>query len=149
MSDTCAHFTYFAASDRCHGYSSCNALDAARCFGTCFSGDEVCTEEEECVRPGKCENTAVVDARAEATLSDCAQFMNRRPDANFFSYDVDTQVSRDQFKGSPQPIVVSAAQQSLIPFLLVSGVCPYLRLLPTWHCSLRGVLLWRQELCTA
>ena len=98
MSDTCVHFTWFAVSDtglsdRCHGYSSCNALDDARCFGTCFSGDEVCTEEEECVRPGKCENTAVVDARAEATLMDCAQFMNRRPDANFFSYDVDTQVS--------------------------------------------------------
>ena len=45
------------------------------------------------MRPGKCENTAVVDARAEASLMDCAQFMNRRPDANFFSFDVDTQVS--------------------------------------------------------
>ena len=60
--------------------------------------DQVCTAEEECVRPGKCENTAVVDARAEATLMDCAQFMNRRPDANFFSYDVDTQVSKTHFR---------------------------------------------------
>ena len=93
MSDKCTYFTYFAASDRCHGYSSCSTLDDSRCFGTCFSGDEACTEEEECVRPGKCENTAVVDARAEASLMDCAQFMNRRPDANFFSFDVDTQVS--------------------------------------------------------
>ena len=50
MSDTCSYFTYFAVSDRCHGYSSCNALDDARCFGTCFSGDQVCTAEEECVR---------------------------------------------------------------------------------------------------
>ena len=93
LSETCAYFTHFAEG-RCHGYSSCGALDDARCFGACFSGDQVCTAEEECVRPGRCENTAVVDARPEATLMDCARFMNRRPDANYFSYDVETLVMK-------------------------------------------------------
>ena len=100
MSDTCAYFTYFAApANRCHGYSSCNELDGSRCFGTCFSGDEICTMEEECVQPGKCENTAVVDKKETATLSDCASWMNRRPDANFFSYDADTQASSIRLEG--------------------------------------------------